>query len=62
MNLKEFENWRASQGYVYLNNSPRQYGDRFYEDQEGNWVNGWTLFKEYLKEKEYIRLSNINRS
>jgi hypothetical protein len=55
MNLKEFENWRVAQGYIYLNNSPRQYGDRFYEDQDGNWVNGWTLFKKY---KESLTSTN----
>jgi len=50
MNLKEFETWRVAKGYTYLNNSPRQYGDRYYEDREGNWVNGWTLFKKYKEQ------------
>ena len=52
---KEFENWRVAQGYIYLNNSPRQYWDRFYEDRDGNWFNGWTLFKKY---KESLTSTN----
>ena len=55
MNLKDFETWRVAQGYIYINNSPRQHGDRFYEDQDGNLFNGWTLFKIY---KESLTSTN----
>jgi len=58
MKIIEFENWRVAQGYIYINNSPRQYGDRFYEDQDGILFNGWTLFEKYKKYKESLTSTN----